>query len=137
MPNINDSFSSKYLKASDIGTEGDSAVVTINRVVTEMIKNRETNQNESKPVVTFRELEKPLILNKTNAKKIESLLKSDDTDDWEGKQVQLYATETQFGADTVACIRVKQAALPTKKEKAKFTPPPSPAAETIDDDVPF
>lgn len=139
MPNINDAFSSKYLRASDIGPEGSAAVVTILRVTSETIKNRETNQNETKPTLEFREFDKPLVLNKTNAKKIASLLKSDDTDDWINRQVQLYATETQYGSDTVACIRVRQAAVPTPAQKAKFAAPPPPPAPAEDDPdgIPF
>jgi hypothetical protein len=139
MPNINDAFSSKYLRANDIGSEGDSAVVTILRVGSESIKNRETNQNETKPTLEFREFDKPLVLNKTNAKKIAQLLKSDDIDDWIDKQIQLYATETQYGSDMVACIRVKQAALPTKKQDARrqLSAENNPQPDQSSDDIPF
>lgn len=138
MPNINDSFSSKYLRASDIGEEGASAVVTIMRVGMESMKNQ-SGQQETRPTLTFREFDKPLVLNKTNAKKIASLLKSQDTDDWIDQQIQLFSTETEFGGDTVACIRVKQAALPSKKQSAKYAIPPenNPAPPADDSDIPF
>ena len=122
MPDINAAFPSKYLRATDLGD--DAVLVTIDRVTNERLKNQQ-GVEESRPAIHFHEFpNKPLVLNKTNAKKIATLLKSTDTDDWEHQQVQLYATETQFGADTVACIRVKQAALPNKAQKAKFAVPP-------------
>jgi hypothetical protein len=124
MPDINDAFPSKYLRASDLGD--DAVLVTIARIAIETFVSRETNKPESKPIIFFHEFEKGLLLNKTNSKKISTLLKSSDTDDWAHQQIQIYATETQFGADTVPCIRVKQAALPTKAQKAKFPPPAAP-----------
>lgn len=138
MADINSQFPSKYLRATDLGD--DAVLVTIEKVVPEMIKNTQTNQNEQKPAIYFHEFpNKPLILNKTNAKKISTLLKTGETDDWAHQQVQLYATETQFGADTVPCIRVKQAALPTKAQKAKhaIAPANNPAPVDDGDDVPF
>jgi hypothetical protein len=138
MADINAAFPSKYLRAADLGD--DAVVVTIDRITNERLKNQQ-GVEESRPAIHFHEFpNKPLVLNKTNAKKISQLLKSTDTDDWEHQQVQLYATETQFGADTVACIRVKQAVLPTKKQKDKYAQPPSanPAPDPDDTDaVPF
>ena len=139
MADINSQFPSKYLRAHDLGD--DAVLVTIERVGSEIIKNTQTGMDEKKPALYFHEFpNKPLVLNKTNAKKISTLLKTGETDDWPQQQIQIYATETQFGADTVACIRVKQAALPTKKQTAKYASPPSanPAPDPDDKDgVPF
>lgn len=139
MPDINAQFPSKYLRAHDLGD--DAVVVTIDRVGFETIKNTQTGLDERKPSLHFHEFPgKPLVLNKTNAKKISTLLKSSDTDDWPHQQIQIYATETQFGADTVACIRVKQAAVPTKKQDARkqLSPQANPASDPHDvDGVPF
>jgi hypothetical protein len=139
MPDINASFSSKYLRAADIGPEGSSLLVTIARISQESMKNQ-AGQTEMKPIVFFRELgDKGLVLNKTNAKKISTLMKSSDTDDWIDQPIQLFSTETEFGGDTIACIRVKQAALPTKAQDARRqstlaqNPPPDPN----DKDMPF
>lgn len=128
MPSINDQFPSNYLRASDFDEDGE--VVTIDSVKQERMKTRDGNE-EVKPILFFREYEKGLVLNKTNAKKITTLVQSDDTDDWRGQQIKVYATETTFGNDTVPCIRIKQAALPSQKQKAKYAsrpqdnPPPS------------
>lgn len=116
MPNINDQFPSKYLRASDFDEDG--AIVTISALKQELLKNRE-GAEERKPILYFREHDQGLVLNKTNAKKLSTLFKSDDTDDWIDQPVRIYATETQFGADTVACLRFRQAALPSKAQDAK------------------
>jgi hypothetical protein len=136
MPNINDQFPSKYLRASDFDEEG--AIVTIASVRQETMKNRD-GRDEIKPILFFREHEQGLVLNKTNAKKISTLLKSEDTDDWVDAQVRIYATETQFGADTVACLRFRQAALPTKKQDARrsLTPQQAGPAQAVEADDPF
>lgn len=136
MPSINDQFPSNYLKASDFDEDGE--VVTIATVKQERMKTRD-GKEETKPILFVDEHEKGLVLNKTNAKKITTLLKSDDIDDWRGMKIRLYATETEFGGDTVACIRVKQASLPTKKQDAarRSRPEDNPAPPQDDADIPF
>lgn len=127
--NIDSAFPSQYLKASDLGNS--QPVVTIARVTTEEVGR----DRERKPVVYFEGKEKGVVLNKTNANKIASLVGSRNTDDWKGKAIRLYATETEFGGETVECIRVKSATLPT----ASTAPPPAvewdPAGP--DADIPF
>lgn len=130
MPNINDQFPSKYLRASDFDEEG--AIVTIAGVKQETLKNRE-GREEQKPILFFREHDQGLVLNKTNAKKLSTLFKSDDTDDWLDQPVRIYATETQFGADTVACLRFRQAAVPSKTQKAKYATAPGANPGPADD----
>jgi hypothetical protein len=101
--NITDAFPSKYLRPKDLGAA--APVVTIAAVRMERVGQRQT----SKPVVTFVGKTKGLILNKTNATTIAQLLGTEDTEQWAGRQVRLYATDTTFGKDTVRCIRVKAA----------------------------
>lgn len=132
MPNIDGEFPSKYLKAADFDEDG--TIMTIASYARESIKNRE-GVMEQKPILYFRGEEKGLILNKTNANKLTKLFQSPNTDDWIDQPVRLYATEVQFGADQVPAIRIKQAALPTKKQDAKRlsnTP-----ASNVDDGDPF
>jgi len=121
MAHYDAAFPSKYLKAGDLGESG--AVVTISRMAVEPVGQNK----EIKPVLYFAGKEKGMVLNKTNAKKIASLVGSADMDDWTGKTIRLYASETEFNGDTVECIRVKAAGA-TK------------AAETVpadDTDIPF
>jgi hypothetical protein len=119
MPNIADAFPSKYVKASDL--QGVEPVVTMDRVEFEPVGQK----REMKAVLYFQGKEKGLVLNKTNANKITELTGSAITEEWEGQRIRLYATETQFGGDTVDCIRVKAAAKQAPK-MARMTPPPPP-----------
>lgn len=120
--NINDAFPSNYLKASDLGDA--QPVVTIDRVEIEPVGR----DKEMKPIVFFQGKTKGLVLNKTNSKKIAEIATSPDTDDWAGVAVKLYATETEFGGETVECIRIKNPKGSTRTAKTA----PKPVA--IEDD---
>lgn len=126
--NIESAFPSHYLKASDLGDK--SPVVTIDRIEVEPIGR----DKEMKPILYFQGKDKGLVLNKTNAKKIAELTGSKDTDDWAGCQIRIYATETEFGGETVECIRVK--AVGTTKA-APPKPKPEPVAVLEEDEIPF
>jgi hypothetical protein len=132
--NIDSAFPSNYLKASDLG-DG-QPVVTIDRVEIEAVGR----SKEMKPVVYFKGKEKGLVLNKTNGNKIAQITGSKDTDDWHGCQIKLYATETEFGGETVECIRIKPA-VGVKTPKVTTPKVEQPAAvaeaELTDDDIPF
>lgn len=130
MSNINDAFPSIYLKASDL--QGREAIVTIDRVGFEAVGR----EREMKAVIYFAGKQKGIVLNKTNAKKIIEIAGSAETEDWHGTQVKIYPTETEFGGETVDCIRIK----PVGKPAARTPPPPPPAAlktELTDDEIPF
>lgn len=137
MPSINDAFPSNYLKASDIRNV--EPVVTIDHVAFEPVGKTK----EMKAVVYFKGKDKGVILNKTNATKITQLAGSDQTEDWEGVRIKLFATTTEFGGETVECIRIKAApnvARTTAAPPAPVAPPPPPAVEEeplTDSDIPF
>lgn len=139
MPNINDAFPSKFLKASDL--HGSEPIVTIDRVDFEPVGR----DREMKAVVYFKGKQKGIVLNKTNANKIAAIAQSALTEDWEGVAIKLYATETEFGGETVECIRVKPAAKATPRQAAPAPRPVpverEPAAEAVNggdvDDIPF
>ena len=136
MPNIQDAFPSKFLKASDL--QGAEPVVTMDHVAFEPVGR----DKEMKAVLYFQGKEKGLVLNKTNANKITELTKSGITEEWEGQKIRLYATETQFGGDTVECIRIKAAVKPNGRPKPTAPPPPPPpddldVSELSDDEIPF
>lgn len=124
--NINDAFPSNYLKASDLGTA--QPVVTIDRVEHEPVGR----EREMKAVLYFQNKEKGMVLNKTNAKKISELIGSPETDEWTGFRIRIFATTTEFGGETVECLRVKAAGAASKP-----TPPPPPVEEITEDEIPF
>jgi hypothetical protein len=136
VPSINDAFPSNYLKASDI--RGAEPVVTIDHVAFEPVGR----QREMKAVVYFKGKEKGIVLNKTNATKITQIAGSDLTEDWENVRIKLFATETEFGGETVECIRIKSVPPASKNGHPvkPIAPPPVEvaAAEPLtDDDIPF
>jgi hypothetical protein len=116
---------SQYLKHEDLG--GRNVLVTIERVEIEEIKS-ETGK-EQKPVVYFLGKGKGLILNRTNADSIASILGTDETDDWQGQQVVLYTDhKIQFGSKRVSGIRI------TKVPKAAPSRPVRPVEPEPEDD---
>lgn len=137
--NINDWFPSNYLKASDLGTA--QPIVTIARVEHETVGR----DREMKAVIYFDGKEKGVVLNKTNAKKITELVGSPETDKWAGFRIRLFATTTEFGGETVECIRVKAVKDSKSKPAGKSKPAPKPvpplveadADELTDDEIPF
>lgn len=98
MAKLNEMFPSNYLKAADIE---DDTVVCIASVQQEQIGE------DDKYVLYFEELEKGLVLNKTNAESISQVLNSDDTDDWPGQQITLFTTTVTFNGKPTEAIRVK------------------------------
>lgn len=129
MPNINDAFPSNYLKASDL--KGDEKIVTIAGVDFEEVGR----ERERKAVVHFQGLDKGMVLNKTNARKITEIAGSAITEEWEGVQIRLYPTETEFGGETVECIRIKAV---TKPKMSRMTKKEPDHAEPVDDrEIPF
>lgn len=125
MPNINDAFPSNYIKASDL--KGNEAIVTIERVEFEAVGR----EKEMKGVVYFKGKQKGMVLNKTNAKKIIEISGSAITEEWPGTQIKLYPTETEFGGETVDCIRIKPVG---RSAMGRMTPAPPPPPMRVDDD---
>ena len=101
--NINEAFPSKYLKA-DVDILPDEPVhLTITDVSIENIGSGEKQEN--KPVVSFREVKKALVLNKTNATTITKLY-GPDTDAWVGKRITLLWKEVEYQGEMRPGIRV-------------------------------
>lgn len=97
-------FDSDWLRHCDL--EDRPHVVTIAKVEQGELRNGKTKTR--KPVVHFREFQKPLGLNKCNGKAIATLY-TVETERWVGKQVELYPARTTFGSEEVDCIRVRPA----------------------------
>lgn len=122
-------FPSKYVGAGDIIEKGSDAVVTIGGVTVQEL-TMEGGVKEHKPVISFTDARKDLILNKTNAKTIVKMHGS-DLDGWVGKQITLYATTTKCGRDVVECIRIREKNAKPRKvaPAAALQPPPDPASK--------
>ncbi len=96
---VSDVFNNgKSLKASDL--QGRRVPVTIDDVRLKKF------DDGSKLVMTFRNSDKALMLNKTNANMIAEIAGSEDTDMWAGKRIVLVPAKTDFQGRRVDCIRV-------------------------------
>lgn len=115
---INDAFPSKYLAAADL----DDKTVPVE---IEKVRMEEIGDQEEKPVIYFKNQNKGMVLNKTNATTIAGI-HGNDTDEWIGKMISLFPTQTEFQGKAVECIRVKIKA-PRKDGNENVS----------DDDIPF
>ena len=97
---------SKYLKHQELN--GQDWVVTIDRVERQEIKNMDSNAMEKKFVLFFKELEKGMILNKTNMNILYALFNSDESDDWVGKRITLYTKDDiEMGGEIMSGLRIR------------------------------
>jgi hypothetical protein len=134
---LGDAFPSNYLKASDL--QGKRVVVTIDHVALEEVGR----EKQRKPVVYFQGKDKGMVCNVTNARKIASILGTDEMDDWGDGQVVLFAAMVEFGGETVEGLRVGPIPM-GKKAPTKPVKAPEPAADPEEynpandsDDTPF
>lgn len=129
MPKVSQMKNSKFLKKEDVGEEGTLVtIVNVHQVNVAM----EGKEPEMKWCMAFREFEKPMVLNSTNAQLCEKFLGSDDTDDWAGRQIVLYDDPTvAFGGELVGGIRVRRA--PSGPKTGKPTPMRQPTADPFEE----
>ena len=101
MSDIATLFPSKWLAAADLKDEPKDVQIK------QIIPSEEVgSEKQKKPILFFKGVEKGLVLNKTNAKRIAKLY-GNDTDEWIGKFITIYPSECDFRDETVQCIRVK------------------------------
>lgn len=106
MPDYRAMFDRDYIGAWDLG--GKDCTVTIARVQGTEITGS-GGKKAKKPVIYFEGKERGMACNKTNGKVIAAMF-GNDTSAWVGKKIVIYPTTTQFGGDTVECIRVRSGA---------------------------
>src|SRR3990167_9283820 len=126
MANINQIIESKYLKQSDVDGEVEVTILKIGQINVA----REDEQPEMKWAAKLEEFKKPMVLNSTNLQLLAKACDSEESDDWIGKKVTIFADpNVYFGGKLVGGLRVK---LPIKKRAAtgsKF--------DDMADDIPF
>jgi hypothetical protein len=125
---ISQAFPSNYLKVADL--QGRRLAVEIKEVSFEEVGE------DKKLVCYFKDKNKGLVLNKTNASTIEEITGSDDTDNWPGTMIVLKPAKVDFQGKRVDAIRID---YPTD---SKPPPPATPAhkndwEEVDDEDIPF
>jgi hypothetical protein len=120
----NQIFPSRWLRATDLAPEGQQ--VTIRNVTAEKIGE----ERKEKPIMSFDEIDKELVVNVTNWTSIAELTGEDDSDNWPGHVVKLVRVRVQYGAKTVDAIRVE-----ADDAKPRRSPPvrkPKPAEIAFD-----
>jgi hypothetical protein len=95
-------FDSEYLGAWDLPRD---ATVTIAGVKAGQLVGQQ-GRKAKKPILTFVGKVKGMAANKTNCRIIAAMYGT-NTREWVGKRITLYATTTEFGGETVECIRVR------------------------------
>jgi hypothetical protein len=122
-------FDKEFIYAYDL--QGRDVTVTIRKVVAGTLVGKGGKSNK-KPVLYFEGKEKGLGLNITNARIIASIYGSFKSEDWLGKRITLYPTTTQFGSETMDCIRVR----PKKPGANVKDAPPDPPAPPVEEREP-
>ena len=136
MPRVSDIYKSSYLRAADVE---EPLTVTIKSASLEELGE----DKDEKIVVTFKELDRGLVLNRTNADYISMICESDDTEDWPGTRLGLFVQPVSFKGKLVDSIRVtKPQHLKAADDMAKKTVSKAPrkqkavaAAAAPDDDM--
>jgi hypothetical protein len=95
---ISEQFAGSYFKAQDLPQP---RVLTIQDCT-----QAKMPEGETKPALRFVGESQQLILNKTNAFCLAEWF-GDDTNGWNGRQIELHATTTSFGGRMVPAIRVR------------------------------
>lgn len=142
MPNINEIRQSNFLKRADVGQ---GTLVTITGCAQYNVA-KEGAPEELKYCLEFKEFEKPMVLNSTNAQLCAQALGSDETDGWMGKQIVLFDDPSvSFGGKLVGGIRVRASrrpqlmapakAQPKSASKAVLNPQPTPEPEPDPSDL--
>lgn len=80
----------------------------------------EKGRKTKKPFVKIKGRDKKLALNKTNGRTVAKLYGT-DTAAWVGKLITLFPTTTEFGGETVDCIRIRPT-VPQRKGQATAAP---------------
>lgn len=106
MPKITEMLTSKYLRKEDVDPP---MLVTFVRLTKQNVAT-ESQPPEMKWCMHFRELDKPLVLNKVNIQLGAAILESDDTDKWKGKRLVLYNDPTiMYQGKLTGGIRIRAA----------------------------
>jgi hypothetical protein len=85
---------------------GKDKILTLRIVRQEMVQG-EDGKKEQCMVAHFIENEKPMILNKTNAKIIEKLYGSPYIEHWANRKIQIYAAKVKAFGETVDALRIR------------------------------
>jgi hypothetical protein len=126
MTKLAEAFPSKHLKPVDLA-DG-PVVATIKLAELERMKGFD-GKEVPKVVLYFTKKLKPLPLNRTNFESVMDICGSDDSDDFPGTKIEVYATKTSMNGKVMDCVRIR---APGAIEKPKKV-----AADGEDEKPPF
>jgi hypothetical protein len=126
--NIEESFPSKYLKASDL--KNSKITVKMDRV------ERETLGDDTKVILYFQGKEKGLVLNVTNKNMIVDTY-GPETDEWVGQPIVLYEAMVQYQSKMVPAIRIMGPPKVRPAKPAERAQDDPRGNDDMNDDVPF
>jgi hypothetical protein len=96
--------------------DGKDLTVTITEVKREMVTG--TGGKKEECTVAYLKGQKPMILNRTNCRTIQSIYKTPFVENWAGKQVTLFVSSTKLKGEDVECLRIR----PVAPAKPELTP---------------
>lgn len=130
---INQLKESNFLKKEDCGN---GILVTIKTVSQENVAKSGAPE-ELKWCVHFGELEKPMVLNNTNAQLIAQIAKSEETDHWTGVKVVLFHDPSvSYGGKIIGGIRVRAPrGKAAQQQNAPAPPKPAPLPVPTEDPI--
>jgi hypothetical protein len=123
---MSDAFRGKFFRAADV--QDRPIVLTIQNVEFETM-----NDGASKPVARFAEDGRGLVLNKANYSSITQIAGSDDTIDWRGLRIVLFAGTAEYSGATVPAVRIRK----VSGAGASATAPGRGSRDDIEDSIPF
>jgi hypothetical protein len=137
MPRVNEMLPSTYLKKEDIPEPQLLTIAAIDQVVI-----ADESGDKTKWAMMFSEHEKALVLNNTNIQLAAMVCGSDNSDDWIGRKIVLYADpNVSFAGKLVGGLRLrapKTAKPKTQPAAARMKSAVAPApADDLEDDIPF
>jgi hypothetical protein len=131
MPTRDELYPSRWLKAADVDP---SVVATVDRCTIETVG--QGTKAERKLVVYFRhDTPKPLVLNKTNFDALVTITGYENSDDWSGTAVELFAVDVTGPNGPTRGVRVRKPR--TKQAPKAATPLPNAEHQALVDEVGF
>jgi hypothetical protein len=106
-------FNPNYMGAYSL-EPGQEIALTIARVVTEKVTNAD-GRAEDCMICYWKENEKPMILNKTNATAVAKATGSNYIEEWIGNRVSIYLARVKAFGDTVEALRIREKAPQPKR----------------------
>lgn len=119
---VTDQFPGNFIKAGDL--DGKERRLTILAVAESNTERAEDKRLIDKPILTFKEAKRRLVLNVTNAESVR-LHHGNDMSKWPGKEITLYPTTTRLGGEVVPCIRIIRPRLQLPSHKYRYVDSPS------------